>query len=230
MSRTILPYLQQINKEYRVILASASPRRKELLSLIGITNYEIQVSSFAENLDKSTFTSAEEYCRNTAEEKVKDVCRNLDLGSLDKKTIVIGADTIVAINGMILEKPVDEDDAFRMISLLNGQEHEVHTAVVLFSNFHSNNSNNSNPSPARHSPLMKFTSIIETTKVRFSHLQEQDIIAYVQSGEGRDKAGSYGIQGLGGQLVEKVDGCYFNVMGLPIHVLSRELALLLREE
>lgn len=219
MSKTLLPYIRQLNAEYRVILASGSPRRRELLSLIGL-QHEVLVSSFAENLDKGSFESPQEYCRHTAEGKVYDVARSLN--GLDKKTIMIGADTIVAVDGRVLEKPADASDAHRMISSLSGRTHEVHTAVVLFSNFHEN-------SQTLAASLSKVDSFVVTSKVTFANLSEADIDAYVATGEGNDKAGSYGIQGLGGQMVEGIQGCYFNVMGLPIQALAARVARLLQD-
>lgn len=223
MTTTILPHIGRLNgADIQVILASGSPRRKELLGLMGITKFEVKVSFFAENLEKAQF-SPQEYCRATAIEKGNDVCRVLDL--LPSNTIVIGADTIVSVDGIVLEKPADDADSKRMISALSGRQHEVHTAVVLFSNFHSSSS--VEKSTLR--PLSLYKSFVVTSGVQFAHLSELDIDAYVASGEGRDKAGSYGIQGLGGQMVESIDGCYFNVMGLPIHALSKSLAELLRD-
>lgn len=220
MSKTLLPFIKQLNSDYRVVLASGSPRRRELLSLIGV-NHEVLVSSFAENLEKSRFANPGDYCRATAEEKVKEVVKSLH--GLSKKTIVIGADTIVAIDDKVLEKPLDVADAHRMISTLSGRMHEVHTAVVIFSNFHDTAAQSA-------SQMTMFESFVTTSSVKFSDLTEEDISAYVETGEGNDKAGSYGIQGLGGQLVEGIQGCYFNVMGLPINALSNRLAKLLQDE
>jgi septum formation protein len=219
MSKTILPYIKQLNAEYRIILASGSPRRRELLSLIGL-QHEVMVSSFAENLEKSRYESPQEYCRHTAEEKVFDVARTLN--GLEKKTLVIGADTIVAIDGRVLEKPADEREAHYMISSLSGRTHEVHTAVVLFSNFHD-------PVHALTKSMTKVDSFVVSSNVTFARLSEADIEAYVATGEGNDKAGSYGIQGLGGQMVQGIEGCYFNVMGLPIQALSARIAKLLED-
>ncbi len=219
MSKTLLPYIKQLNAEYRIILASGSPRRRELLSLIGL-QHEVMVSSFAENLDKSRFESPQEYCRHTAEEKVYDVAKSLH--GLEKKTLIIGADTIVAIDGHVLEKPADANEARRMISSLSGRTHDVHTAVVLFSNFHD-------PVHALTKSMTKVDSFVVTSKVTFANLSPADIDAYVATGEGNDKAGSYGIQGLGGQMVEGIHGCYFNVMGLPIQALSARIATLFED-
>jgi septum formation protein len=221
MTTTVLPHIGRLNgADLQVILASGSPRRKELISLMGITKFEVRVSSFAENLDKSLFSSPQEYCRATAIEKGNDVCKVL--GLLPENTILVGADTIVSIDGSVLEKPTDDADSKRMISTLSGRQHDVHTAVVIYSNFHTTTEKN----VAR--PLSLYKSFVVTSGVQFAQLTELDIDAYVASGEGKDKAGSYGIQGLGGQMVESINGCYFNVMGLPIHALSKSLAELLQ--
>lgn len=215
-SKTMLPYLHRL-ADFKVVLASGSPRRKELLNLMGITQFDVLVSNFAENFDIQSFAQPQDYCLKTAQQKVEDVCRLM--GPKQEKYIVIGADTIVAIDGHVLEKPKDEADARRMIGMLSGKHHNVHTAVTIFSNAFPGHDQEGN--------IIHSTSFVETTKVKFAELSEEDIVAYVATKEGVDKAGSYGIQGLGGQMVAGVQGCYFNVMGLPVHALSRSLAHLI---
>ena len=219
-TKSVLPYLSKLHNECRVILASGSPRRKELLQLMGIKEFTVLVSNFPENLDIKLY-SPQEYCLHTAQHKIEDVIKQY-LSDCKEKTIVIGADTIVEIDGHVLEKPKDEQDAKRMISMLSGRQHFVHTSVTIYSNF------------PRYSPsltnIVHNISFTETTKVNFSALTEADIDAYVVTKEGMDKAGSYGIQGYGGQLVSGVEGCYFNVMGLPVHTLSCNLAKILAED
>jgi septum formation protein len=210
---TLLPYLKKLQSDYKVILASGSPRRKELLSLMGITDFEVLVSNFPENLEYSQFKTPQDYCLATATQKVQAVA-NLVSNRVGENIIVIGADTIVSIDGNILEKPMDYADAKRMISSLSGRTHTVFTSVVIFSNAFEGD---------RKDMVLK-RSFVESTDVRFADLSESDIDAYVASGEGLDKAGSYGIQALGGQLVESINGCYFNVMGLPVNKLSKGLA------
>mmetsp|Transcript_25769 Transcript_25769/g.24618 ORF Transcript_25769/g.24618 Transcript_25769/m.24618 type:complete len:257 (+) Transcript_25769:50-820(+) len=219
MSSTVIPLLQQLNEKSTVILASGSPRRKELLALMGFTNFSVLKSDFEEDLDHSKFPSAAEYCMETAICKAKDVVLKLESPRIG--TILIGADTIVEINGKILEKPADEIDAYNMISKLSGNTHVVHTAVTIFSNGKHDDSNNS---PG--APLLLTAKFVESTAVTFALLSEEDKKAYIDSREGFDKAGGYGIQGLGGQMVEKINGCYFNVMGLPLNKLSKALAQL----
>ena len=214
-TKTLLPHLHRLS-DFKVILASGSPRRKELLNLMGITQFDVMVSNFAENFDIQSFAQPQDYCLKTAQQKVEDVCRLL--GCQTDKYIVIGADTIVAIDGHVLEKPKDAQDAHRMISMLSGKHHNVYTAVTIFSNAFGG---------SEEGRIVHTTSFVESTKVKFAELTEDDVTAYVATKEGVDKAGSYGIQGLGGQMVEGVEGCYFNVMGLPVHALSRNLAQLM---
>jgi septum formation protein len=118
---------------------------------------------------------------------------------------VIGADTVVDVDGQPLLKPLNRRDSVRMLSALNGRSHKVHTGVAL----------------ARDSFIA--ASSVETTEVVFGDLSEDEILAFVSSGDGDDKAGAYAIQGRGALLVEKIDGCYYNVVGLPVYKLMRLL-------
>ncbi|KAJ1422528.1 inosine triphosphate pyrophosphatase-like protein [Ochromonadaceae sp. CCMP2298] len=215
-SATLLPLLGKLNENFKVVLASGSPRRKELLALMGLPNFSVLVSNFAEDLDHSTFSTPQDYCLKTAAMKVEQVV--LSMPATNEKTLVIGADTIVEINGKILEKPVDDADSLRMLKMMSNNVHFVHTAVIAYSNCGNLNQDSSI------GPMVNTVSFVETTQVRFCDLTEADIAAYIALGEGRDKAGSYGIQGAGGQMVKSIEGCYFNVMGLPIHSLSSKLA------
>ena len=215
-SSTILPIVFKLNSEFKVILGSTSPRRKELLAQMGFEAFNVHASNFAEDLDHSLYPIPSQYCLATASKKVESVVEAV--GQLTEKTLIIGSDTIVEIDGKILEKPTDAFDSANMLSLLNNRDHFVHTAVVAYANSVDLNSTN-------HASTMKpIISFVETTKVTFCDLSESDIAAYVELGEGMDKAGSYGIQGAGSVLVRSIEGCYFNVMGLPVHALSRELA------
>lgn len=224
--RTVLPYLKEINFNRRVILASASPRRSELLKLMGLTSFEVIKSSFEENISHSLYSDNRDYCSATARQKGLDVIKELEKDSEYiisdelKSIILFSADTIVDYGGKIFEKPKDYDDAYSMLSQLNGKEHSVHTAVTIFGNRSFKNG------ALRTSSFTNLSSFVETSKVKFINMSENDIKFYLSTNEPFDKSGSYGIQGLGGQFVEKVDGCYFNVMGLPISRLSRELAKL----
>jgi len=137
--------------------------------------------------------------------------------------VVVGSDTIVDLDGEILEKPADEEEAKAMLRRLSGREHFVHSGVGVFTVAIGGDTAVS-PIGSEAKPAVAFA---ETTRVRFGCLSEAEIAAYVATGEPMDKAGSYGIQGYGGQLVEGVDGCYFNVMGFPMRRFSTELSKLL---
>ena len=214
---TVLPILSRINNNIQVILASGSPRRKELITLLGLSQVTVKVSTFAEDLDKSMFANPREYCLATASKKVEEVARSLD--GHREKVLVVGADTIIEIDGIVLEKPVDAAQSKMMLSMLRSREHYVHTAVIAYSNTCSLDEA-VQPTPV----LQNLFSFVESTKVTFADLTDEDIDAYVALGEGLDKAGSYAIQGMGGQFVQSIQGCYYNVVGLPIHKLSSHLS------
>lgn len=178
-----------------LILASKSPRRKELLKLI-TEDFTIIPAVGEEKADKSL--PAGEYVRALAEHKA------LEIAAAHPHDTVIGADTVVVIDGEVLGKPRDADDAKRMLRLLSGREHSVFTGVSII----SGNKNN---------------SFYEETKVRFFDLSDEEINAYIASGEPFDKAGAYGIQDKGALIVSGITGDYYNVMGLPVGRLAREL-------
>lgn len=176
-----------------MILASASPRRKELLAFIN-KDFEIKVSSVDETLPNGISPKeAVEYLS-----KIK-ACA-IDAGD----DIVIGADTVVAFDDVILGKPCDEDDAVKMLKDLSGRTHSVFTGVTV-----------------KQGEKIKTFSV--ETKVEFFDLTDDEIKRYVATGEPMDKAGAYGIQGFGSLLVKKIDGDYFNVVGLPVSALNRVL-------
>ena len=174
-----------------LILASNSPRRRELLRSAGF-QFDVRPSGIEEN--RLPGESPEDFARRLARDKALDVARESAPASL-----VLGADTVVAINGEILEKPVDATDAARMLRTLSGQTHRVITGVCLV-----------------RAPEAVLAWTHETTLVTFSTLTEEEIGSYIESGEPFDKAGGYGIQGLASRFVSRIEGCYFNVVGLPI--------------
>ena len=131
----------------------------------------------------------------------------------DGVALIIGSDTIVDLDGSIMEKPTNEHVAHSMLSNLSGNWHQVHTGVAVYAVGASTSSDE---------PQLMF-SFTDTARVKFSSLTDRDIRAYIDTKEPFDKAGSYGIQGIGGQLVERIEGDFFTVMGLPMHRLSREL-------
>ena len=180
------------------ILASGSPRRKELLELMGL-EFKVIVSQADEDSvskDLKPELYVQELALLKASATAKEVLRN-------KNAVIISADTIVTLDGQILGKPKDEDDAFNMLSKLSGREHEVY-CVMRISNG-------------------KAVCGKVRTKVKFKDLSDDKIRGYINSGEPMDKAGAYGIQGLGSLLIEKIDGDYFNVVGLPISALADTL-------
>jgi len=180
------------------ILASASPRRKELLISAGF-DFETRASAI-EEVHRPGETP-EEYVSRLATDKALAIARLAASGSL-----VLGADTEVVIDGLILGKPRNADDATRMLRLLAGRVHVVITGVCLAS-----------------APDRIEASKHAVTSVTFRALDEREIHDYVQSGEPLDKAGAYGIQGLASKFVTRIEGSYFNVMGLPVHLVYEML-------
>jgi septum formation protein len=177
----------------RLILASNSPRRKELLLNAGF-DFEIRASRVEEIRREGE--AAEEFVCRLARDKASAVASSAPAGSL-----VLGADTVVVIDDQILGKPASPDAAARMLRLLAGRTHRVITGVCLIL------------APRRIAALKH-----EVTRVTFSALDEKEIRDYVTSGEPMDKAGAYGIQRLASKFVTCVEGSYFNVMGLPVHL------------
>jgi len=172
----------------RVVLASGSPRRHQLLNLIGI-KHEVNPANIDETMRPRE--APRRHAERLAREKAAIIAvRDPDL-------ITIGADTVVVINRKVLGKPADTSDAARMLAMLSGREHTVITAVAV----------------ARGK---KLRSAIEEVQVKFRRLRDDEIEAYIATGEPMDKAGAYGIQGFGATIVERIDGDYFAVMGLPL--------------
>ncbi|KAA8494081.1 N-acetylserotonin O-methyltransferase-like protein [Porphyridium purpureum] len=197
----------------RVILASASPRRKEILTTLGL-RFEVEPSRFEETLDKSQFAGPDAYVLENAKLKALDVCTRMSDQDYD---LVIGSDTIVVQDGQILEKPVSEAHAFEMLSALSGRSNTVMSAVALYTRCGPGGS------------LALARLFCEQTQVFFAELSPALIWSYIKTQEPMDKAGAYGIQGVGGCFVERIVGDYFAVMGLPQHRLCKELAALMDE-
>uniref|UniRef100_A0A8C5P8U4 Acetylserotonin O-methyltransferase-like protein n=1 Tax=Leptobrachium leishanense TaxID=445787 RepID=A0A8C5P8U4_9ANUR len=196
----------------RVVLASASPRRQDILSNVGL-RFEVVPSWFKETLDKSLFSAPHEYAVETAKQKALEVARRMHLKHLKTPDIVIGADTIVTLEDTILEKPLDKQDAYNMLSRLSGKEHSVFTGVVIV---HCKSEDNQ--------LATNITDFYEETKVKFANLSDELLWEYIDSGEPLDKAGGYGIQSLGGMLVECVHGDFLNVVGFPLNHFCKKLA------
>ena len=175
------------------ILASGSPRRKELLSLI-TDDFKVDSAEVDETLPSGI----------EPDKAVEYLSKNKAQPFRKSGKIVIGADTVVAIAGKILGKPKNEKEAFLMLKNLSGKEHSVFTGVTVIKKD-------------------KEVTFGVQTKVKFFELDDREIEDYISSGEPFDKAGAYGIQGKGSHFVEKIDGDYFNVVGLPISRLARQL-------
>ncbi|XP_043105630.1 probable bifunctional dTTP/UTP pyrophosphatase/methyltransferase protein [Puntigrus tetrazona] len=195
-----------------VVLASASPRRLEILSNAGL-RFEVVPSWFKETLDKSLFKSPYDYAVETAKQKALEVAHRMPFKHLKSPDIVIGADTVVTVDGLILEKPTDKQDAYRMLSRLSGKEHSVFTGVAIVL-CHDKKGLDTD---------YKVVDFYEETKVKFAELSEEMLWEYINSGEPMDKAGGYGIQALGGMLVEYVKGDFLNVVGFPLNHFCKQL-------
>ena len=174
----------------KIILASGSPRRKEILERFRLNPIVIKSGyDEKENPDENPIQITMSLAFNKA----------LNISKCYKDDIVIGADTVVVYKDSILGKPKDESDAFEILTLLSGNTHEVITGIALIQDIKN----------------LKFIDY-EITKVKFRKLDSKRILNYIKTKEPLDKAGAYGIQGLGELLVEKIDGCYSNVVGLPL--------------
>ena len=234
----MLEPIRHILKQQRLILASSSERRKQILSTIGL-EFEVISSNFAENLPKESFSHPIEYVKENAKQKAIDVWNQLSKTGLKKdRMLIIGCDTVVTLDDQIYEKPKDRDDAIHMLSRLSANKHTVFTGVALVTNNDQNMGDGEcGPSQASQSPQSScdssndknnseeyvVTTFHEGTDVYMTELSDTIIKAYVNTGEPLDKAGGYGIQGIGATLVESIKGDYFNVVGLPLHRLSKEL-------
>jgi len=177
---------------HRFILASSSPRRRELLSRVGL-DIEVIPSGAEEILDQEL--PPEILVQELALLKAAWVAAKQRSGC-----IVLGADTVVAIDGVVLGKPQDAEEARRMLERLSGNTHEVYTGICVIDTTDS-----------------KSVTAYERTEVKFKELTELEIEAYIESGEPLDKAGAYGIQEKGALLIEGICGDYFNVVGLPLN-------------
>ena len=182
----------------KLILASASPRRRELLTQVGVS-FVIEVSDVEEVLDDTL--SPELQVQSLALQKAQAVAAQ------HKDGLVLGADTVVVDAGSLLGKPQNTEEAAEMLRSLSGKWHQVMTAVALV-----------DANDTKH----EWTSV-EITNVKFRDLTEDDIAAYMATGESMDKAGAYGIQGYGALLVERIEGCYNNVVGLPLQLVAKGL-------
>ena len=204
----------------RIILASASPRRKELLSQIGL-DFDICVSTCEEIITKTE--PAEVVCELSAQ-KAMDVLNQVKESRMGEENnqgampteniIVIGADTVVSYDGKILGKPVDKEDAVRMLTMLSGKTHEVYTGVTFCYTKDGE---------------VQVHTFYESTAVTFYPMSRAEIERYADSGDPMDKAGAYGIQGSFAAYVKGIAGDYNNVVGLPVGRLYQEMKELLHK-
>ena len=185
----------------KLILASASPRRAQILRDAGM-RFEIAQSDVSESRKRAE--SARILTRRLAHAKAHAIAKKL--GTEPPEAIVIGADTIVEVNGELLGKPQSPGAAREMLTKLGGRTHRVVTSIA-----------------AIRLPDRAEEIATESTRVRFAPLTAEEIAAYVATGEPLDKAGAYAVQGIGGRYIERIDGCYFNVVGLPLARLYRML-------
>ena len=178
-----------------IILASASPIRKEILELADL-KFDVMPSDAQEITTK---TAPNEVVMELASIKAKDIYKKSE-----KQSMIVGADTVVAYQGQILGKPTDEADAKRMLTMLSGQTHEVYTGVCVIEDG-------------------KTKTFYEETKVTFYEISDEQIDRYIKTGEPMDKAGSYGIQGKAAVFIKGIEGDYYNVVGFPIARFLQEI-------
>ena len=175
-----------------MILASGSPRRAEILKTCGFV-FDVIMPQADEKMDLGL--PVNEACEKVALQKALEVCEKINEG------VIVSADTIVVLDGQIMGKPVDDEDAFRMLKALSGKEHEVITAVTL---------------AVKDTGGVKTDVFSESSKVFMKDITDEEIIEYIRTREPADKAGGYAVQGRGALFIEKIEGDFFNIMGLPV--------------
>lgn len=178
----------------RLILASQSPRRREILERAGLA-FEVRVAGVEEQVEPGE--NPLDYVRRLALAKARAVERG-------ESEVVLGADTVVVLDEHILEKPADAREAARMLRLLSGRSHTVLTGICLLSG-------------------ARMVTDVAESRVWFTRLSEAEIASYAASGEPLDKAGGYAIQGLASKFIERIEGCYFNIVGLPVSLVYQRL-------
>ena len=192
--------MKDCSNKIKIILASASPRRKELLSQIGV-DFKVMVSDKETNIGGG---DPKKECLAQAMQKALDIEKRLSENN-EKNYIIIAADTIVSIDNIILGKPKNKEDAKAMLNMLSGKKHKVYTAVCVFNEV-----------------LKSHESFVESTDVEVAALDAGELKEYLDMDEPYDKAGAYGIQGFFSRYIVGIEGDYYNVMGLPIGRLYRE--------
>jgi septum formation protein len=193
-SKMNFPSLKRLADFVGLVLVSGSPRRRRILTEAGIP-FDLVVPTIEETIQPDL--SPDRQAVALARQKVESV-------PMDGKRFYLGCDTIVVLDGRILTKPVDEADALLMLTMLSGRVHSVFSALVLFD-----------------SRAGAAFEAVEESRVRFNHLDHRQLLDYIATGEPLDKAGAYGIQGMGGFLVDSVEGNIDTVVGLPMGALER---------
>ncbi|KAI4486874.1 hypothetical protein M0802_012260 [Mischocyttarus mexicanus] len=186
----------------RVILASGSPIRYQIIQKLGF-DFEVIVSDYDESLDRSMYESHGEYVQELAKLKAYEVHKRIQ-NDPNLPSLIISADTLVTVGDTIYGKPKDDTDAFHMLSHLAKEEHVVYTGVCL-------------------KMPEKEVNFYTSTKVKFGDLSENQITEYIQTGEYLGKAGGYGVQSLGGCLIESISGDFHTIMGMPVYFLTKHL-------
>lgn len=195
MSHSIHKGIQQ----YPIILASNSPRRREILTQVDIP-YTVMVSEIEEVITKQ---EPEQVVMELASQKAMDVAKKVEEGT------ILAADTVVSIHGKILGKPKSEEDAYAMLMELSNCAHSVFTGVCIISK--------------KEGVIVDNNCFYEETNVYMREIEEEEVLEYIKSNEPFDKAGSYGIQGRAAAFIERIEGDYYNVVGLPIARVVKEL-------
>ncbi|KAH3757355.1 septum formation protein [Pelomyxa schiedti] len=222
----IIEYLALLRRK-RIVLASASPRRLEAMKIMGLV-VDVVPSRFDETLDKKSFASCLDYVSETAWRKGLEVYQRLGDALPD---LIISADTIVDVDGEIVEKPTSHANAVEILMKLSGKTHRVHTAVCLILPPQATSTTTETTgAPTQAMPqahlVRRFT---ETTEVTFDAITPEMAKCYADTGSPMDKAGGYGIQELGTCFIKGISGCYWNVTGLPIQRLCKELLPVIKE-
>ncbi len=200
-----------MSEEYDIVLASASPRRRELLAQTGV-DFRVHAVDVDESLDQRLMEDPVEAVKKLAERKAKAAVEQLVTPEYDGTMVVLGSDTMVVFRGEIFGKPQDEADAWRMLKALSGHGHDVHTAVSFWAI----------SAPAGQDVGVYYRTFVDTTYVYFRELTDEEINAYIESGDPFDKAGSYGIQSGASGFVDHIEGSLDTVIGFPVERLKAE--------
>ena len=197
--------------DFDIVLASASPRRRQLLEEAGV-EFRVHAVDADESLDDRLAADPVEAVKKLAERKAHAAVEQLVTPDYDGTLVVVGSDTMVVFRGEIFGKPVDADDAERMLRTLSGHGHDVHTAVSVWI-VHA---------PAGEDIGLFYRTFVDTTYVYFKELADADIADYIASGDPFDKAGAYGIQSIGETFVDHIEGDLDTVIGFPVKRLQKE--------